>query len=135
MPDQQTPRFEQRWLEEDIKRLSEEVERLREMPEHRAKSNQELLRQSVVNYSASSAPAAPAPVPPKDSQSPLPSYAKDISPAMKLEVEQLLEKALTQGIEKASSEAARSNPYVMDIFHDALTTRLYPELKKRGFLD
>jgi hypothetical protein len=123
-------------LEADIQRLSKEINRLKNLPEHEGKSNQELLRQSIVNYSQSVVPAsAPAKTAPQDDNSPLPAYARDMPPAMKLEVEHLLEKAFTEGVDKATREAAKTNPYIMDIFHDALTTHLYPELKKRGFLD
>jgi hypothetical protein len=123
-------------LEADIQRLSREVNRLKNLPEHEGKSNQELLRQSIVNYSASAAATTPpAKTADRDDKNPLPSYAKDIPSAMKLEVEHLLEKAFTEGVDKATREAAQTNPYIMDVFHDALTTHLYPELKKRGFLD
>ena len=39
-----------------------------------------------------------------------------------------------KGIEKAAAEAKKSNPYVLDAFHDALVEKLYPELQRRGVL-
>ena len=138
MPDP-APHFEQKTtqaLEADIARLTAEVARLKTTPEHAAKNGHELVRQSLQALTpAQTAPIAPAPATPVNPSSPLPSYAQDIPAPMKLEVEQLIEKALTEGIEKASEEAAKTNPFLMDTFHDALTTRLYPELKKRGVLE
>jgi hypothetical protein len=43
--------------------------------------------------------------------------------------------AFKDGILKASSEAAKASPFVLDAFHDALAGKLYEELKKRGVLE
>ncbi|OJI08016.1 MAG: hypothetical protein COX02_02550 [Candidatus Vogelbacteria bacterium CG22_combo_CG10-13_8_21_14_all_37_9] len=38
------------------------------------------------------------------------------------------------GFRKTVALAAKMGPYNLDIFHDVLTTRLYDELKTRGYL-
>ena len=47
----------------------------------------------------------------------------------------LLDLAFHHGIEKANSEAKKSSPFIVDAFHDALVTKLYPELQKRGIVE
>ena len=42
--------------------------------------------------------------------------------------------AFMDGILKAANEAKKSNPFVLDAFHDALTGKLYDEFKRRGLL-
>lgn len=65
----------------------------------------------------------------------LPSYMSKDSDEVKLEVERLLTMVFQDGIQAAAKEAAKSNPYVLDAFHDSLTGHLYPELKKRGIVE
>jgi len=65
---------------------------------------------------------------------PLPIYAQNAAPEVKLEIEYLLDVALKKGIGAALSESAKSPYFVQDAFHDALAGRLYPELQKRGVL-
>ena len=72
--------------------------------------------------------------PGEPSSGPLPQYAESAPAETKLEVEYLLDVAFHQGIVKATSEAMKSNPFVLDAFHDALVGKLYPELQKRGIL-
>jgi len=68
------------------------------------------------------------------SNSPLPAYAQNASPEIRLEIEYLLDIALHKGISSALSESAKSPYFVQDAFHDALAGRLYPELQKRGLV-
>jgi hypothetical protein len=101
-------------------------------------SNQEILKQSIKAM-------APAPTDSTGSpqagsgasvfQNPLPDYAANAPAETKLEIEHLLEMAFREGIMKANAEASRSNPFVIDAFHDSLAGKLYPELKKRGIVD
>lgn len=116
--------------EQDLAAVAEEVERHRERPELSNLTGYELVRKSIQTL--------PSPVP--DGVAPgddlqLPAYVIAAAPATKLEVEQLLSLAFQEGILKASAEAAKTNPFVLDAFHDALAGKLYPELKKRGVVD
>lgn len=138
MPDQAPGSFEQA-VEKDIERLSAEVKLNREHPEMKSLSGQELLKHSLRSMSGTQAPA------PADDdggagsvnvlQNPLPAYAESASPETKLEIEHLLEIAFREGIAKANAEASKSNPFVLDAFHDALAGKLYPELKRRNIVD
>ena len=135
-----TPSFE-RALENDIAALAAEIKRNREHPELRNAGEKEIVKEAIrafprlerspANGSVASGSAAVAPVPPA---SPLPEYAEDASPEMKLEIEYLLDIALKHGISKALDESAKSPFFVQDAFHDALAGRLYPELQKRGIV-
>jgi len=130
MPDQAPSSFEHAALDADIKRLAAEVQRHRERPELKGASDQELLKQAIrslppVAPTGTSGVTAP-------NSNPLPNYAQSASAEMKLEVEYLLDVALHHGIAKANEEARKSNPFVLDAFHDTLVGKLYPELQKRG---
>ncbi len=135
MPDQ--PEL-QPALEQDLHAISAEIARNREKPENKLLSGHELVRNSVKSYTAPVAPppsAATAPAAQTDNDSVLPAYAQSASAETKQEVEHLLSLAFQEGVLSAAARAAKSSPYVLDIFHDALAGKLYPELKKRGLVD
>ncbi len=64
----------------------------------------------------------------------LPDYMKEESSDVRGKVENLLSLAFYGGLEKATKEAIKSGPFILDAFHDALTSKLYSELKNRGLL-
>jgi len=66
--------------------------------------------------------------------SPLPAYAQNAAPEVRLEIEYLLDIALQKGVGPALAESAKSPYFVQDAFHDALAGKLYPELQKRGLM-
>ncbi len=68
------------------------------------------------------------------SAGPLPGYASDAPDGTKLKAEVLLKLAWDKGITAAVREARKADPLTMDIFHDAITEKLYEEFKKRGIL-
>lgn len=131
MAEQSSPSFEHTALEADIKRLAAEVQAHREKFEAQRLSDQEILRKSVQSF-GDVQPASAVQAQPSDS--PLPDYAKDAPAEAKLEIEYLLDLAFHHGIDKANNEAKKSSPFIMDAFHDALVTKLYPELQKRGIV-
>lgn len=47
----------------------------------------------------------------------------------------LLGIVFSSGIEIAIKEAEKQEPYIMDAFHDALTDKLYEELRSRGIIN
>ncbi len=125
-------------IEKDLSAVAAEVAKHREAPENRLLSSHELVRKAVRSYTENQAPTPPAQTAQPSSQSDdsaLPAYAQSAPSGTKLEVEHLLSLAFREGILKATSEASRSNPYVLDTFHDALAGKLYPELKKRGLVE
>lgn len=64
----------------------------------------------------------------------LPDYLMTESDDIKNKVEGLINLAFLRGIEVSAKEASKSGPFILDAFHDALTSKLYAELKKRGLL-
>ena len=117
-------------LEADIERLAEGIERAQELPEMRGVSQEELLKKSLQSLMPSQRQTAQA----EESSSPLPNYAQSAPQEAKLEIEYLLDIAFHKGIAAANAEALKSNPFVLDAFHDALAGKLYPELQRRGIL-
>jgi hypothetical protein len=131
MPEETSPTFDQA-LESDMTRLAAEVQKHRENPEMSRAGGREIIKKSLQSFTTAS------PLPPSSQQTskgPLPAYASSAPAEAKLEIEYLLDMALHHGIEKANAHAAKSSPFVMDVFHDALVTKLYPELKKRGIVE
>lgn len=66
--------------------------------------------------------------------SPLPSYASTVDPQSRLRAEELLDLAWHKGLRAAVKDVKKESPIVMDLFHDAITERMYDEFKKRGIL-
>jgi hypothetical protein len=117
-------------LETDIQKLAIEVQKHRESPEMKSASDMEILKQAIKSVVPSPASQPTS----QTSNSPLPAYAQNAPTDTKLEIEYLLDLALKNGIQKAVHEAAKSNPFVLDAFHDALVEKLYPELQRRGIM-
>jgi len=65
----------------------------------------------------------------------LPAYLeKDGDPQAKQIVEQLALMAFQKGVEDAIKASLSYPPFIIDAFHDSLTEKLTPELKKRNLL-
>lgn len=129
---EQTPQFEHSVLEQDIKRLSTEAKE-RGVVE----KGKEVLKTVIKEQIAPPIPGGAVPVQPKAppvSSVSLPHYMEGEKDLIKLKVEKLLDLAWHKGIKRASEEARDSGPLVLDAFHDALTDKLYNELKQRGIL-
>jgi hypothetical protein len=140
MSDQTSSEIHPREVESEIKKISAEILRQRERPEGRGLTGPEIVRQAVRSYTGvqpAAKPKEPATAAPTAQTvvNPLPDYAESAPPEVKREIERFLEMAFRDGILKASSEAAKSTPFVLDAFHDALAGKLYEELKKRGIVE
>jgi len=131
-------------LEQDIARLSQEVRERQEKSgaEDSETAVRETLRKRIYSESQA-APASPslggptpsAPVAGEGGASPiLPAYLQKESPEMKLKVEELIDMTFHQGIDKAVAEARQYGPFVLDAFHDTLTSKMHEELKSRGLI-
>lgn len=118
--------FEHSALEQEIKELSLEIKE-RGLGDKGRSAVKTLIQEKV---SASAAPSASA----QPATGSLPNYLSKETSEVKLKVEKLLELALHHGIRRAADEARGANPIEMDAFHDALTDKLYGELKSRGLL-
>lgn len=132
MPDQFSPEFKSEAMEADIKRIAEDIQKHRENPEAKNYSDRELLKKSIqamtptvsVRNDTTEGQAGNDPL----------SNLDSAPPSAKLEVEQLLSLAFKDGVVRASEEASKSSPFVLDAFHDALTGQLYEEFKRRGVI-
>lgn len=125
------PKFEHATLEADIKKLSAEIKE-RGISEKGKEALKTIVKEQISAPAPSVPPVQPA-IPPASSVS-LPSYMDGEKDLVKLKVEKLLDLAWHKGIKRASEEARDSGPIVLDAFHDALTDKLYNELKQRGIL-
>ncbi|MGD1003348.1 MAG: hypothetical protein ABR884_02115 [Minisyncoccia bacterium] len=128
-------------LEADMKTLAAEIHRTQEMKDAKNAEGLDAVKEAIRAFPQLGHGAAEdngVPVPATDAQafsnSPLPAYAQNAAPEIRLEIEYLLDIALHKGISAALSESAKSPYFVQDAFHDALAGRLYPELQKRGLM-
>lgn len=62
------------------------------------------------------------------------SYLDSVPPEVESEVNNLLTIVFEKGVENAIKMASNSSPLVMDAFHDALTDKIYNNLKDKGIL-
>lgn len=125
-------KFEHSALEQDIQRLSAEVKE-RGLSEKGKEGLKIVIKEKIAAPSpVVSVPAQPA-KPPFSSVT-LPGYLESETDLVKLKVEKLLDLAWHKGIKRASEEARDGGPLVLDAFHDALTDKLYNELKQRGLI-
>jgi hypothetical protein len=140
----ETPTFEYKALESDMKSLAAEVQRSRESAELKNSNERELVKEAIRAFprlNSAERPTAGAPVPQPASasaqaaaQSPLPDYAQSAPAEVKLEIEYLLDLAFQHGLSKALTESEKSPYFVQDAFHDSLAGKLYPELQRRGMV-
>jgi hypothetical protein len=132
------PTFERATLEADMRTLAAEIRNQRERPEMKDAGGKEVVKEAIRAFPdlngnrAGSQPQPTTAAQTADANSPLPAYAQSAPAEVKLEIEYLLDIALKKGLSTAMSESHKSNYFVQDAFHDALTGRLYPELKKQG---
>jgi hypothetical protein len=131
-----SPTFEHA-LEADIKALAAEIHRSNELREVKNVEGLDAVKEAIrafpqLNHESGNGVPTPTPGAQQFSNSPLPAYAQNAAPEVRLEIEYLMDMALHQGLSKALSESAKSPYFVQDAFHDALAGRLYPELQRRG---
>lgn len=126
------PKFEHGALEQDIERLSQEV---RERKEAGIEKPEQAVKEALKERIYPPPTGGPPPGEPTDTASQvLPAYLQKESPEVKLKVEELIDFTFHQGIDKGIEEARKFGPFVLDALHDALTAKLYEELKNRGLL-
>lgn len=82
---------------------------------------------------AAGTPAAPAPAA-KPAAVASTDYLDLVDEETAESVNALISQIPEQGFRKTAALAESMSPYYLDIFHDVLTTRLYDELKNRGYL-
>lgn len=121
-------RREQPAFEKDIEQLSAQVKEYQEKSLKNKMPPQDMLKSVIGEKIRQIQP----PVPQKKTD--LPLYLENESPEMKAKIQELIDMALVSGVEKSVIEAKKYSPFVLDAFHDALTEKIYNELKDRGKL-
>lgn len=126
---------------EDIEKVQKELQEKKETREFRNLTEREIVKETIRPLVRPPLKSQVLPQPKLTSkkstiasEDALPSYAKDADEKTRERVERLLSLAFQSGIENAAREAERSDPFSLDAFHDALTDKLYDELKKRGII-
>lgn len=125
-------------LEADIEKLSKEIAEKRNLLEHKNLSERELLKKTLEPMIGQQLQTANQQTSyiyqTNDDTQILPNYLKNSPIEIKLQVEKLIDLVFHQGLEKTIREAACIGPFILDAFHDALTDKLYEELKKRKLI-
>jgi len=123
-------------IEKDIERLSKEIAEKKNLPEYKEVPERELIKQTLqpLVRQATSDKQQVTKKEEETKETVLPDYLKDSPPEIKLRVEKLVDLVFHQGIEKTIKEANQAGPFILDAFHDALTNKLYDELKKRNLI-
>lgn len=126
-------------IEKSLMRVGQEAQKNLEKEEFKNLPEKEVVKQTIQSIASEvSAPtfsqqSATSQNEPQNSF--LPAYLADEKDQnAKNKVRELVDIAFESGLEKALKEAKKQPPFVEDAFHDALTDKLLPELKKRGFL-
>jgi len=120
-------------FEADIGELARVVEEKRLSVERKAgiiaETPKEWVRAAITKHTPPTAPAAARPA--NQAQT---SYLDDLSIEDQQAVRELLSVVEEKGIKKALAEAEAKTPYLLDVFHDELTDKLYATLKERGLI-
>lgn len=130
--------FNYNTLEQDIERLGKEVQEKKNLPEHQATPERELIKQVITPFVLQSNHSEPVQAAsqsePASQNTGLPDYLENSTAETKLQVEKLVESVFSEGLQKTIKKASGSNAFILDAFHDALTDKLYDELKKRNLI-
>ena len=119
-------------LEKDMERLSKEIRERKELSTNLRTSDRDALQSVLAQRIQSQAltPEGPA----ATENDVLPVYLQKESPEIQLKVEELIDVTFHKGIDASISEAKKYGPYILDAFHDTLTSKLYDELRSRGLV-
>jgi hypothetical protein len=132
-----SPSFELKALESDMKILAIEIQRSHEFKDVKNAEGMDVVKEAIRAFPRLDHPhdnGTPTPSGLAQATGPLPSYAQSAPPEVRLEIEYLLDIAFHKGLGPALTESEKSSPFVQDAFHDALAGRLYPELQKQGLI-
>ncbi|OGY68196.1 MAG: hypothetical protein A3H63_00020 [Candidatus Harrisonbacteria bacterium RIFCSPLOWO2_02_FULL_45_10c] len=119
-------------LEKDMERLSKEIRERKESSANLRTSDRDALQSVLAQRIQSQALTPEEPAAPENDV--LPVYLQKESPEIQLKVEELIDITFHKGIDASISEAKKYGPYILDAFHDTLTSKLYDELRSRGLV-
>lgn len=131
--------FNYNTLEKDIERLSKEVIEKKNLEENKENPERDIIKQAITplifqvkNQQVKKINDSHAEN--SGEETFLPDYLKESPMEIKLQVEKLVESVFDNGLEKTIKKATALNAFVLDAFHDALTDKLYEELKMRKLI-
>jgi len=123
-------------LERDIRELEAKLETLKGKKE--AARPREVVKEHLAPRIYRGLPpkaAAAKPTPRAKPSSPtLPDYIEKYSDEIRLEAEKLIDLAWRKGIDAAVGAAEREGAFMLDVFHDALTDKLYEKFQEKGLI-
>ena len=127
--------FNNNTLERDIERLGREIAERKNLPENQKVPERELVKRAIapVILQAQNKSQTDEKKEPEESRA-LPEYLKEIPEEIKIKVKDLINEVFNKGLVKTVQEAAKADPFVLDAFHDALTDKLFEELKARKII-
>lgn len=125
-------------IKAEMEKISKEVAERKKSPEAEGVSEKELVKEAlrpiIEGQPPSSSTPAPAVAPSPSSGDVLPQYLQNSPAEIKSQVEKLVSSVFQQGLEKTVKEVKKQNAFFIDAFHDALSDRLYEELKRRKMI-
>lgn len=133
------PKIEPSPIEREIHQLSEEIKE-KNYPEegreavHRAIGEKLYPEGQPSGATTPLRPSAPERPPAPNLANPLPTYAQALPKEATRRAEELLALAFQAGILKAVNEVRKEDPLTMNIFHGAITDKLYGEFQRRGLM-
>lgn len=123
--------FEKSLPSADVAKIAEAAKLHAETPEGKEMKGEDLAKKAIQTAAAVTSPTAPQS---GRSLNVLTDYAAAAPEEVKQKIESLLQIAANKGLSVATEEAKKSSPFILDSFHDALATKLYPYLKEKGII-
>ena len=132
--------FENNNAENIVSRVVEEAKKINEQSEMKDVSHETIVKESLKSIAQSVLPQSTSSQVLKDddnkkktdNDSVFPSYfEKDVNNDITKKIEMLVDIAFNENLDKAINLSKKEPFFVEDAFHDALTEKLIPELKKR----
>lgn len=121
-------------MEKELIRVSSEVSEKRNLPEHKDLSEKELIRKSLepMIKQASTGASTSNHLIQNDGQ--VFGDLNNLPAEAKIQVEKLISSVFNDGLAEGVKEAKKSDAFILDAFHDALTDKFYEEMKKRKLI-
>ena len=131
MAEQPVPKFENQPLKEGIEQIAAEI-RAREGKD--LESGREAVKTALQAHVQAAAASTSSQTLTDAETTVLPKYMTDEPADVRFQVEKLIDVAWHKSIGAAVKIARKGSPLVLDALHDALTDKLYEELKRRGHI-
>ncbi|HBM46131.1 MAG: hypothetical protein UT05_C0003G0096 [Parcubacteria group bacterium GW2011_GWF2_38_76] len=123
-------------IEAEIAELTKQIENKRHILESEKGfvEEKEIIRQAVGEKMSETSPSYVPSTSGTKTNDTVGSYLDSADENTTNVVNSLLEKVFSTSMESAMKDAMLNEPYVIDMFHDALTDKLYEKLKAEGIV-